>query len=61
LENNKTEAYISQLMDARRPAYEAAADVVIHTDGKTTYEICEDIVGSISEVIREEMAAKESL
>ncbi|MCF0258686.1 MAG: chorismate mutase [Erysipelotrichaceae bacterium] len=57
LENNKTEGYISQLMDARRPAYEAAADVVIHTDGKSTYEICEDIVSSISDLIRAETAA----
>lgn len=33
LENNKTVEYVSELMEKRRPAYEAAADIVIATDG----------------------------
>lgn len=28
LENNKTVEYVSELMEKRRPAYEAAADIV---------------------------------
>ena len=35
LENNKTVEYVSELMEKRRPAYEAAADIVIATDGKS--------------------------
>lgn len=27
-------AYISELMEARRPKYEAAADILVATDGK---------------------------
>ena len=57
LENNKTEEYISDLMEARRPAYEAAADIVINTDGKSAYEICEEIVRSASEFEKEAAAA----
>ena len=31
-------------MEQRRPKYEAAADIIIHTDGKNEYEICEEII-----------------
>ena len=44
LENNKTVEYVSELMEKRRPAYEAAADIVIATDGKSANEICEEII-----------------
>ena len=36
--------YIEELMEKRRPKYEAAADVTIATDGKTSEEICEEIL-----------------
>ena len=32
-------AYISELMEVRRPKYEAAADILVATDGKTKEEI----------------------
>ena len=44
LEGNKTVSYISELMEKRREKYEAAADVIIETDGKSTQEICEELV-----------------
>ncbi len=44
LEHNKTVSHISELMEQRRPKYEAAADIVIDTDGKSAQEICEEIV-----------------
>ena len=44
LEGNKTVSYISELMEKRRAKYEAAADVIIETDGKSTQEICEELV-----------------
>lgn len=48
LENNKTVEYISELMEKRKPFYEAAADYVISTDGKSSYEICEEIISQVS-------------
>ena len=38
--------YIAELMEKRRALYEAAADITIHTDGRTTEEICEEIMGT---------------
>ena len=35
---------IRQLMEERRPRYEAAADVVIDTDGKSTAQICQEVI-----------------
>ncbi|MFR6580743.1 MAG: hypothetical protein ACLURP_00880 [Ruminococcus sp.] len=35
--------YIKELMEARRPKYEAAADFVIKTDNRTAEEICLEI------------------
>lgn len=49
LENNKTVEYIAELMEKRRPAYTAAADIVIDTDDKSIYEICEEIIARVSE------------
>ena len=49
LENNKTVEYVSELMEKRRPAYEAAADIVIATDGKSANEICEEIIAQVKE------------
>lgn len=41
LQGKKNVVAISELMEARRERYEAAADIVISTDQKTTEEICE--------------------
>ena len=49
LENNKSVAYITELMETRRPKYEAAADIIIHTDGKNIQEICEEIIQRVQE------------
>lgn len=49
LENNKTIEHIQELMKARKPYYESAADVVIETDGKSASKICEEILEKIQE------------
>ena len=43
LNGNMNEEYIAALMEARRGKYEAAADVVIATDGKDIGQICGEI------------------
>lgn len=43
LENNKTAGHIENLMNARKPAYEAAADYTVSTDGKSAEEIALEI------------------
>lgn len=47
IENNKNAAYIAELMEQRRPKYEAAADIIIHTDGKSAAQICEEIAAEV--------------
>ncbi len=44
LNGNMNVEYISQLMERRRSAYEAAADVVISTDDKEKSQIVEEIL-----------------
>ena len=44
IENNKTVPFIADLMEKRRAKYEAAADIIIETDGKNELEICEELV-----------------
>ena len=44
LENSKNVDFISVLMEKRRSKYEAAADIVSQTDGKSAFEICEEII-----------------
>ena len=44
LNGNMNVGYIEELMEKRRPKYEAAADVRVATDGKTSEEICEEIL-----------------
>ena len=44
LENNKDVDSIARLMEGRRKKYEAAADIILITDGKTELEICEELV-----------------
>jgi len=48
IENNKNVAFIRELMEQRRPKYEAAADLIIHTDGKSPEEICREIAERVS-------------
>ena len=38
--------YIAELMEKRRALYEAAADYKIETDGRTTEDICKEIMGT---------------
>ena len=54
LEGNKTVPYIAELMEKRREKYEAAADIVIETDGKSELEICEELVQSLRALDAEE-------
>ncbi len=44
LNGNMNVEYISELMEKRRPRYEAAADLVVSTDMKNVREICEEIL-----------------
>ena len=44
LNGNMNVEFIRELMEKRRKKYEAAADIVIRTDGKTAFEICEEII-----------------
>ena len=49
LENNNTVPFIADLMEKRRAKYEAAADIVIQTDGKSELEICEELIHRLRE------------
>lgn len=40
---------IAELMEQRREKYEAAADIVVNTDGKSVQEVCEDLVQKLIE------------
>ena len=44
LNGRKNVKGISELMEQRREKYEAAADIVVNTDGRTVLEVCEDLV-----------------
>ena len=48
LNGNKNVVYITDLMEKRREKYEAAADVVIRTDGKTVLRICEELITKLT-------------
>lgn len=48
LEGNKNVEFIVELMEKRREKYEAAADIMIETDGKTKQEICKELMQRIS-------------
>ncbi len=47
LNNNMNVAYISSLMEKRQPLYEAAADIIVATDGKNVSRICEEIISKL--------------
>lgn len=49
LENNKNVPYIAELMEQRREKYEAAADLIVVTDKKSKYEVCEEIIEKLLE------------
>lgn len=44
LENNKNAAFIADMMEKRRASYEAAADIIVETDGRAAPEICREIL-----------------
>lgn len=44
LNGNMNVEYITELMEKRRPRYEAAADFTVMTDRKHAKEICEEIL-----------------
>lgn len=48
LKGNKTVEFIQNMMDKRRTQYEQAADIIIHTDGKSVENICDEIIKEIS-------------
>ena len=50
LNGRKNVQGISELMEQRREKYEAAADVVVNTDGKTVLQICEELVQKVTEM-----------
>lgn len=50
LENNKNVPFIAELMEKRREKYEAAADIIIETDGKDELAICEELVKKLLEM-----------
>ncbi len=47
LENNKNVEFIADLMEKRKPRYEAAADIIINTDNKSALQICEEVITSV--------------
>lgn len=47
IEKNKNLSFITELMEERRPKYEAAADIIIHTDHKNEDQICEEIIAKV--------------
>ena len=44
LQGNKNAAFIADMMEKRRPKYEAASDAIIRTDGKSAAEISREIL-----------------
>lgn len=47
LEGNMNVEYIAGLMEKRRAAYEAAADLTVVTDGRSAQDICEEIMDKV--------------
>lgn len=50
LNGNKNVEFIADLMEKRREKYEAAADIVIHTDNKDVLQICEELIAKLTEM-----------
>lgn len=49
LKGHNNVEYIQELMEKRREKYEAAADIVIPTDHRTTAQICEEMMMKLTE------------
>lgn len=49
LEGHKDVPYISQLMERRRPKYEATADIRVDTSNLTIEEVCQEILRQIAQ------------
>ena len=47
LKNRKSVEGISELLEIRRPKYEAAADIIVETDGKSAEDISKEIMSKI--------------
>ena len=47
LNNNMNVEFIKKLMEKRRERYQEAADITVSTDGKTTSQICEEIISKL--------------
>ncbi|MCI8639592.1 MAG: shikimate kinase [Coprococcus sp.] len=50
LNGHKDVKYISGLMEARRERYEAAADIVVDTEGKSVSQICGELLEKLQEM-----------
>ena len=50
LKGKKNVEYIRELMETRREKYEAAADIIVYTDGKDAQEICEEMITKLMEM-----------
>lgn len=50
LNGHKDVDYIGDLMEVRRPKYEAASDIVVSTDQKRVSEICEEMMQKLKEM-----------
>lgn len=48
IEQNKNVSFLASLMEQRRKTYEAAADVLIATDGRSAKEICEEMMQKLT-------------
>ena len=51
LRGNKTVPFIAQLMERRRAAYEAAADITVATDRKSVGEVAEEICARMEDFV----------
>ena len=59
IEQNKNVEFIMELMEKRRKKYEAAADIIICTDGKNQLDICEELVTKLLEFEQEKEATQD--
>jgi shikimate kinase len=48
LRGKKNTKFIGDLLEKRRPKYEAAADVTVATDGRSVDDICDEIIRKLS-------------
>lgn len=47
LRGHKNAAFIAELMEKRYEKYEAAADIIVATDGRKIEEICQEIINQL--------------